>query len=163
MGTTKFPDENDYNVYLSSHGGSSNAFTDMESTNYYFDVSADHLEGAVDRFAQFFIAPLFNKDSNEREMQAVDSEHAKNLQNDAWRMFQLSKSLCRKDHPFCKFGSGNLKTLKELPEKEGLDIRAMLLDFHEKYYSANVMKLVLLGKESIDELCDMVEKYFVDV
>lgn len=163
MGTTKFPDENDYNVYLSSHGGSSNAFTDMESTNYYFDVSADHLEGAVDRFAQFFIAPLFNKDSNEREMQAVDSEHAKNLQNDAWRMFQLSKSLCRKDHPFCKFGSGNLKTLKELPEKEGLDIRAMLLDFHEKYYSANVMKLVLLGKESIDELCDMAEKYFVDV
>lgn len=96
MGTTKFPDENDYNVYLSSHGGSSNAFTDMESTNYYFDVSADHLEGAVDRFAQFFIAPLFNKDSNEREMQAVDSEHAKNLQNDAWRMFQLSKAFVGK-------------------------------------------------------------------
>lgn len=96
--TTK--DENDYNVFLSSHGGSSNAFTDMESTNYYFDVSKDFLEGALDRFAQFFINPLFNEGSTDRELQAVDSEHAKNLQNDAWRSFQLSKSLCRKS----KFG-----------------------------------------------------------
>ena len=68
----------------------------MESTNYYFDVSKDFLEGGLDRFAQFFINPLFNEGSTDRELQAVDSEHAKNLQNDAWRSFQLSKSLCRK-------------------------------------------------------------------
>ena len=163
MGTTKYPDENDYNVYLSSHGGSSNAFTDMESTNYYFDVSADHFEGALDRFAQFFIAPLFSKDSTDRELQAVDSEHAKNLQNDAWRAFQLSKSLCNKDHPFSKFGSGNLVTLKEGPEKEGLDIRSLLLDFHKTYYSSNVMKMVVLGKESLDELETLAEKYLTGI
>lgn len=163
MGTEKYPDENDYNVFLSSHGGSSNAFTDMESTNYYFDVSADHFEGAVDRFAQFFIAPLFHKDSTDRELQAVDSEHAKNLQNDSWRSFQLSKSLCRKDHPFSKFGSGNLVTLKEGPEKEELDIRALLLDFHNTYYSANVMKMVMLGKESVDDLEAMAEKFMAGV
>jgi len=163
MGTEKYPDENDYSVYLSSHGGSSNAFTDMESTNYYFDVSADHFDGAMDRFAQFFIDPLFSKDSSDRELQAVDSEHAKNLQNDSWRMFQLSKSLCKKEHPFSKFGSGNLVTLKEGPEKEGLDIRALLLDFHKTYYSANVMNLVMLGKESLEELEALAEKYLTDV
>jgi insulysin len=163
MGTDKYPDENDYNVFLSSHGGSSNAFTDMESTNYYFDVSSNHFEGALDRFAQFFINPLFSKDSTDRELNAVDSEHAKNLQNDSWRMFQLSKSLCKKEHPFSKFGSGNLVTLKEGPEKEGLDIRALLLDFHERYYSANVMKLVLLGKESLEELEALAQKYLTNV
>lgn len=57
LGTEKFPDENEYNQYLNKHGGSSNAYTDMEWTNYYFDCSADHLEGALDRFSQFFIAP----------------------------------------------------------------------------------------------------------
>lgn len=163
MGTSKYPDENDYNVYLSSHGGSSNAFTDMESTNYYFDVSASHFEGALDRFAQFFIAPLFHKDSTEKELNAVDSEHAKNLQNDSWRAFQLSKSLCKKEHPFSKFGSGNLVTLKEGPEKDGVDIRKLLLDFHERYYSANVMKMVMLGKESLEELEDLANKYLADV
>ena len=163
MGTKKYPDENDYSAFLSSHGGSSNAYTDMESTNFYFDVATDHLEGALDRFAQFFICPLFNEDSTERELRAVDSEHAKNLQNDTWRNFQLLKSLCRKDHPFSKFGTGNLKTLKEEPLEKGLDLRDMLLQFHATYYSANVMKLVVLGKESIDTLESIVQLYFADI
>ena len=60
MGTEKYPDENEYNTYLSSHGGGSNAYTDTEDTNYYFDVNSDHFAGAVDRFAQFFIKPLWN-------------------------------------------------------------------------------------------------------
>lgn len=157
MGTTKYPDENDYNVYLNQNGGSSNAFTDMESTNYFFDVAAHKLEGALDRFAQFFVSPLLNQDSTDREMQAVDSEHAKNLQNDMWRSFQLTKTLCRSDHPFSKFGSGNSESLKV----EG--IRSKLLEFYSKYYSANLMKLVVLGSESLDELEQWVRSCFGNV
>ena len=163
MGTKKYPNENEYNVYLSTHSGSSNAYTDMESTNYYFDVAADKLHGALDRFAQFFIDPLFQEDTTDRELQAVDSEHAKNLQNDTWREFQLMKSLARNDHPFSKFGSGNLQTLKYQPDQEQLDIRQLLLQFHQRYYSANIMKLVVLGKESIQELETLVVSSFSNV
>lgn len=56
----------------------------MTSTNYYFDIAPDALEGALDRFSGFFIEPLFNEDCTEREIKAVDSEHKKNLQNDMW-------------------------------------------------------------------------------
>ena len=49
MGTEKYPDENDYKEYLSSHGGNSNAFTAKENTNYFFDVTADHFEGTSSR------------------------------------------------------------------------------------------------------------------
>lgn len=163
MGTKKYPDENEYNVYLSAHGGSSNAFTDLESTNYYFDVNADNFRGALDRFAQFFIEPLFTESATSREMQAVDSEHGKNIQSDFWRLFQLTKSLSRHDHPFSKFGTGNLETLKEIPEKDGINIREELMKFHKTYYSANIMKLVILGKESIDELRAIVDEYFSTV
>lgn len=31
----------------------------QEFTNYHFEVAPAHLEGALDRFAQFFVAPLF--------------------------------------------------------------------------------------------------------
>ena len=61
MGTKKYPEENAYQSYLSSHGGHSNAYTAMTSTVYYFDVAADALEGALDRFAGFFSEPLFNE------------------------------------------------------------------------------------------------------
>lgn len=31
MGSGKYPDENEYDAYLSKHGGSSNAFTELAS------------------------------------------------------------------------------------------------------------------------------------
>lgn len=58
--------ESDYNAYLAAHGGASNAYTDLEDTNYYFTAAASGMEGALDRFAQFFIAPTFNASSTGR-------------------------------------------------------------------------------------------------
>lgn len=49
LGTEKYPKENEYSQFLSEHAGSSNAFTSGEHTNYYFDVSHEHLQGALDR------------------------------------------------------------------------------------------------------------------
>ncbi|KAI7897701.1 Metalloenzyme, LuxS/M16 peptidase-like protein [Cokeromyces recurvatus] len=160
MGTEKYPKENDYNQYLSEHSGFSNAFTGVEDTNYYFEVGQEYLEGALDRFAQFFISPLFSDSCTERELKAVDSEHKKNRQQDGWRMFQLEKSLCNPNHPYCHFGTGNLETLYENPKKNGKDIRQELLKFHDSYYSANIMKLCILGRESLDQLTEWaVEKF----
>ncbi|KAJ3113502.1 Insulinase (Peptidase M16) [Phlyctochytrium bullatum] len=152
MGNEKYPSENEYNQYLAAHGGYSNAFTGTDSTNYYFEVVPNFLEGAFDRFIQFFISPLFDESCTEREMKAVDSEHKKNLQLDNWRIYQLQKDLSSKDHPYHKFGTGNLKTLKDIPLEKGIDIRKVLLEFHSKYYSANIMRLVILGREPIDVL-----------
>jgi insulysin len=157
MGTSKYPDENDYQAHLSQHGGNSNAFTDLEHTNYYFDISATHLHSALDRFAQFFISPLLNPSSLERERQAVDSEHAKNLQSDHWRFFQLSKTICNPNHPFHNFGSGNSQTLSV----DG--IRDSLLEFYAEHYSAHNMALVVYGAESIDQLTTWVEELFSDI
>lgn len=63
-------------------------------------------KGALDRFSQFFKTPLFKESAVEREIKAVDSEHAKNLQDDTWRMMQLERSLTRAGHPYKKFGTG---------------------------------------------------------
>lgn len=63
----------------------------------------------LSRFAQFFLCPLFDESCKDREVNAVDSEHEKNLMNDAWRLFQLEKATGNPSHPFSKFGTGNLK------------------------------------------------------
>ncbi|KOS15541.1 ste23-metalloprotease involved in a-factor processing [Malassezia pachydermatis] len=163
MGTKKYPRENEYSEYLSNHSGSSNAFTSLENTNYFFDVGHAHFEGALDRFAQFFLEPLFDPSCSEREIRAVDSEHKKNLQSDMWRAFQLEKSLCDPSHPYSKFGTGNITTLWDEPRAHGLDIRDELLKFHAKYYSANMMKLVVLGRESPEQLMRWVVEKFSQV
>jgi len=97
--------------YIAAHGGRTNAYTASSDTNYYFCVGADHLPGALERFSGFFHCPLFAPSCTSRELHAVDSEHKKNLQNDSWRTFQMSKSLSRPGHVFAKFGSGNMLSL----------------------------------------------------
>ena len=106
---------------------------------------------------------MFHHDSTERELNAVDSENQKNLQSDAWRIDQLEKSTCSPTHPYSKFGTGNLQTLKIEPEKEGLNVRDELLKFHSNYYSANLMTLCLLGKENLDELQHYAVDMFSDI
>lgn len=68
------------------------------------------------RFAQFFLCPLFDESCKDREVNAVDSEHEKNLMNDAWRLFQLEKATGNPNHPFSKFGTGrkNLELISVL-------------------------------------------------
>ena len=144
MGTKKFPGENEYSNFLTSHSGYSNAYTASENTNYFFKVASDHLRQALDIFAQFFVEPLFLADSVERELKAVDSEYNKNLQDDNWRIYQILRNSLTP--PFNHFGIGNKETLNV----EG--IRDIVIAFYEKYYSANLMSLVIYGKESIDEL-----------
>jgi hypothetical protein len=80
----QYPSENEYSKFLSANNGGSNAWTAMSSTNYFFDVAPAALEGALDRFAGFFVEPLFAEDCTEREINAVNSEHKKNIQHDLW-------------------------------------------------------------------------------
>eukprot|EP01041_Mallomonas_annulata_P009052 gene9052-18749_t len=163
LGTEKYPEENAYSSYLNAHGGHSNAYTAQEDTVYYFDIQNDFLEHALDMFASFFISPLFTEEATSREMNAVDNENTKNLQSDMWRQYQLMKFLARPDHPYSNFSTGNLQTLKVLPEQAGLDIRNILLDFHKRFYSANVMRLVVYGKDDLDTLQKWVEEKFTPI
>jgi len=64
LGTQKYPQEDSFTSFLSSNGGSSNAYTDSEDTVYYFSMNADEdakLGEGLDRFASFFTGPLFTE------------------------------------------------------------------------------------------------------
>ena len=156
LGTEKYPEAGEYQRFVSRRGGYTNAYTTLDHTNYHFEINPTHLEGALDRFAQFFIAPLFNQEFVSRELKAVDSEHAKNLATDSRRIFEIQKSVYTADHPMKKFMTGNLATLTGIPRQE-------LLDFYEQHYSANLMTLAVIGKENLDELQQMVVPRFHQV
>ena len=82
-------------------------------------------------------------------MSSSPVENEKNLQSDAWRLFQLEKASARPGHDWQKFGTGNKKTLETEPEAKGIKVHQALLDFHAKHYSANIMGLSVLGKVTV--------------
>lgn len=157
LGSERFPDEGEYNRYLALHGGGSNAYTSASNTVYFFTVGADALDGALDRFAQFFVAPLFSQGTIGREVQAVHSEHSKNLRSDGWQGYQLLKHVSAPGQRFRSFSTGNLETLNV----SGL--REALLAFHTSHYIAPRMRLVITGPQSVEELRGLAAQHFAAV
>ncbi|UVW33912.1 insulinase family protein [SAR92 clade bacterium H455] len=157
LGTEKYPEPGEYQSFISEHGGSHNAGTGLENTNYFFDIDAAHLEPALDRFAQFFSAPNFDAKYVDRERNAVESEYRLKLRDDGRRGQDVLQEQVNPQHPLSKFTVGNLDTLADF---DGRPLRPELLAIYQKYYSANIMKLVVLGNQSLDRLQAMVEPRF---
>lgn len=153
LGTKKFPEAGSYKKYLTENSGSSNAYTGGDVTNYFFEVSHSGFQGALDRFSDFFKAPLFDKTFAEREVNAVNSEHDKNIRSDGWRANYVATQVAEEGHPIRSFGTGNKDTLAG-------DNRPALLEFYEKYYSASNMKLAMISNLSLDNQEKAVRKYF---
>ncbi|MFN2286757.1 MAG: insulinase family protein [Chromatocurvus sp.] len=160
LGTEKYPDAAEYERYITEHGGSRNAYTSLEHTNYFFDIDADHLDQALDRFAQFFIAPKFDAVYVDREKNAVEAEYQMGLKSDGRRGLDVLQEVMNPRHPFSQFSVGSLETLADRP---GAGVRADLLAFYRKHYSANAMRLVVMGAQPLDELEAMVAERFVQV
>ena len=109
MGSGKYPEENEYGAFLARHGGSSNAYTAAEITNYFFEVMPDFFDGALDRFSRFFIDPLLSPSAVAREKNAVDSEYRNDLSNDGWREEIAIRYSGNPESPFSQFNIGSLR------------------------------------------------------
>lgn len=157
LGTDKYPDPSEYQTFISEQGGSHNAYTSFEHTNYFFDIDAQHLPEALDRFAQFFVAPRFDAQYVDREKNAVQAEYQMGLKSDGRRSLDVLQEVMNPQHPFSQFTVGSLDSLADRP---GSTVRDELLAFYETYYSANIMRLVVLGAQPLDELESLVGPMF---
>ncbi|QSX35950.1 insulinase family protein [Shewanella sedimentimangrovi] len=159
LGTEKFPDPGEYHAFINQHGGSNNAWTGTEHTNFFFSIHADAFEESLDRFSQFFIAPSFNLELVDRERRAIESEFSLKLKDDVRRIYQVHKETVNPAHPFSKFSVGNLETLGG----EQADLREELLAFYREHYSANLMTLCLVAPLSLERQESLARQYFASI
>lgn len=157
LGTEKFPDPGEYQTFISTHGGQRNAYTADTHTNYFFQIEPSQLEGALDRFSQFFIAPLFNAEYVMHEREAVNGEYRMQIRSEEWRSQAAERLAFNSDHPASQFSIGNLETLSDSPHRS---LRSALTRFYREHYSANLMALVIYGRQSLDGLEALAYRYF---
>lgn len=156
LGTKQYPEEAEYSRYITEHGGMSNAFTTDYYTTFMFDIDNDAFKEALNRFSSFFKEPLFNTSGVSRELNAIDQEYAKNLENDDWRMLQVDKELAQPEHPYHRFQIGNSNTLAKVS-------RDTLEEWYREHYSANLMRLMVVSTLPMDQLLNLVVSDFQEV
>jgi secreted Zn-dependent insulinase-like peptidase len=157
LGTKTYPTAGEYQSYINQHGGMHNAFTAPEHTNYFFQVDAKQLEGALDRFSRFFYEPLFTEEYVQREKNAVHSEYQSKYKDDYRRIQYVDKTLINPAHPASQFATGRLDTLSD---NDSSKVRDDLIAFYGRYYSANLMTLVVYGPQSLSQLETWAEQLF---
>jgi len=97
----------------------------------------------------------------------VNSEHLGRAKNDYIRKARmldifLNQSLI-KDHEISKYGCGTLDTLKGEALRRNLSLRAEMVAFYQKFYSANIMTATIYGKHSLDVLQRLAVSLLVQV
>jgi insulysin len=157
MGSVKYPSENHYQNRLNELGGSSNAYTDTTETVYYFNVFNSGLAEIFDIFSRFFIDPLFDSDSIDRELNAVNSEHLKNINKDHWKKFQLMLYLTNKSSCTNTFITGSLHTLRKP------DIRNKVIEFYNKYYGPGNISICIGSSKPIDSMYSIISTTFGNI
>tara|TARA_R110001606_G_scaffold74444_1_gene172434 strand:+ start:10048 stop:13065 length:3018 start_codon:yes stop_codon:yes gene_type:complete len=160
LGTKKYPEAGNYQSYINTHGGSHNAYTSTDTTNFYFDIKPTAYEGALDRFSQFFTAPLFSESLTQREKNAVDSEYKAKLKDESRRNNQALKTLLNPKHPYSHFTVGSLDTLKDRPNNP---LRKQLLKLYEENYFSENMALVMVANLPYNQMATLARQYFSNI
>lgn len=160
LGSKKFPQAGEYAQFISTHGGSHNAWTGTEHSCFYFDIEDNAFGPALERFADMLGAPLFSAESVQKERQAIEAEFSMKLKDDGRRIYQAHKETINPEHPFAKFSVGNLQTLDDRPHQSA---QQAVQQFYQAQYSASRMCLVLVSQLPLAQQRKLVELHFSDL
>lgn len=156
LGTKRFPDSNEYSEFMTANGGAHNAYTWLDITNYMFKVNADAYDEALDRFSDFFKAPLLTAEYVDKERSAVNAEWSMRREMDFFTTYKLDRGMMG-EHPANRFLIGNLETLADSPNSK---LHGATVDFFNKYYSSNIMKVSMISNQPLDKMRALAQKHF---
>jgi predicted Zn-dependent peptidase len=143
--------------YVQGNGGSLNATTNPDRTNYFETMPSEHLELALwleaDRMGG--LVPALTQETLDNQREVVKNERRQRYENvpygDAW--LRLLPLLYPEGHPYHHATIGSMEDLNAA----GLDT---FKAFHQRYYVPNNAVLTVVGDASPAEVFALAAKFF---
>jgi insulysin len=151
LGSKKYPNENYFSNKLNDYNGYSNAFTSNFYTTYFLNINNKGLLEILEIFSRFFIDPLFNVNMIQKEINAINNEYLKNINNDMWKMEQFIYDISNKKNFFT---TGSLDTLNKP------NIKEELINYYNNYYNSDNISICIASSLSIKELYNIILNTF---
>ena len=137
MGSIKYPQTNYFFEEVKKNGGMT-MLIQVIYTNYFFNYFNDNIEHIIDIFSRFFIDPLFDINSVEKEINAIQAEHNKNKNNMFWRLFKMICNFSNSNKQLNKFSTGSLESFNK-------NVRKEMIEFYKKYYTSDNMSITIIS------------------
>lgn len=139
--------------YLDSKGGSNNAFTSLDVTDYYVTIPEKEAEAAFKVVSDMVFNALFIPDEIEKEKPVVIQEINGKYNNPYYEMLRDFNETLFKGTPYAMPIIGTPETVNSFTAQQ-------LEEYYRNFYHPCNMVLVVVGDIDKDKALDLAEKYF---
>jgi len=148
----------DFDTPIQNAGGTNNAFTTNDITNYYITIPANNIETALWLESDRMLGPKFTKKGLEVQRKVVIEEfRQRNLNKPYGDTWHLLRDLSYKVHPY------RWPTIGLIPEHIERATMEEVKDFFFHHYAPNNAVLVITGNIESDHAFKLAEKWFKDI
>ncbi|CAF0838635.1 unnamed protein product [Adineta steineri] len=157
--SSKYPEHNCLDTFISYHGGKIHAYTELEFTVIVIEISSNRIVETLDILIHSLIDPLMSLETIHDQIQIIDEENMIAQIDDHYRATRLLTYLARENHPLKQFSWGNKLSLKELIENT--NSTTVLKQFvKDRYCIPEGMNLVMISNESFRIMQQRIERLF---
>ncbi len=159
LGGAAFPGDERLMPWLQVRGGQVNASTRGRTTDYFFEVTAEHLGAGLARLIDMLARPLLDIDAQRREREVLEAEY---LARSADEQTLIDAALALglpAGHPLRRFVAGRRDSLA----LENDAFQRALREFHAAHYHAGNCQLWLQGPQALDELERLAQRACADL
>lgn len=138
---------------IESRGGDVNAWTSFDQTVYHATVGRDHLDAAIDAFADVLTSPRVDPGDLAREREVILEEIRQGSDDPARGVSQSLFATAFVEHPYRRPVIGTSESVARLCERD-------LIDFFRSHYVADNLALVVAGDVDGERVRRAVERRF---
>ena len=148
----------DFDGPVQNAGGTNNAFTTNDITNYYITIPSNNIETALWLESDRMLGPKFTKKGLEVQRNVVVEEfRQRNLNRPYGDTWHLLRDLAYKVHPY------RWPTIGLMPEHIEKATIEEVKDFFFHHYAPNNAVLTITGNIESDHAIRLAEKWFKDI
>ncbi len=142
---------------VNKYHGEQNGVTKAFTTSYFYQIAAEGLQEFLPALVDALKEPLFSEENIKKEVNNVNSEISMRMTfNKNLAYYKLIKTIGNKESKLFSDGFSNIDT-KSIDYAK---LRSQIIEFHEKYYSSNLMTLTIITEKSLAEIQDIVTPMF---
>lgn len=148
----------DYDKVIESAGGTNNAWTGTDSTNFYSVVPGVNVESALWAESDRMLSPNLSTESLAVQRSVVCEEFKETCLNRPYGdLMHHLRGMLYKVHPYRWPTIGlDMAHIRDVSDGE-------VLDFFNRHYSPDNAVLSVVGNLSFDNCCRLAERYFGDI
>lgn len=152
-GSGAYPEPGTMGITMKALGGSINATTSYDQTNYFCEIPAERLSPALTIMSDAFVAPLFPADELQRECEVVIEEFNRKLDSPASYSQEKLIQLAFTRHRMKRWRIGTPEQLRSYRRED-------LFNYFHRYYQPQNMILTITGNFEEKAILERVEELF---